>query len=563
MSEIGTASHLLPAGTVLNGKYEIVHLIGEGGFGITYFGHNKVLDIPVAIKEYYPKGYASRIVSQNLSVTITDNTKNAYFDKWKMKFLTEARMLAKFANLPGIVNVYDFFEQNGTAYIVMEYLDGITLKSYVEKNGPMDTGTFFKSLIPVLKSLEKIHNQGLIHRDISPDNLMLMEDGFLKLYDFGAAREYSDATQPNFSVIIKPCFAPEEQYRSKGIQGPWTDVYSICATIYFSITGVVPDDALQRVFSDELKRPSELGVDISPKIETVLLRGMSVRSADRFDSVMPLVRAFEEADCKPIKTKGFGKRKKPRGRRTPNIFSLFRTSSQQAVSTSASPPVSAPANDKTEIVPNTEYEPSVAPSYNPAYNEVKRKSNSYPANNLPPSPIVNRNVNQNEQAAPNNNIFTSTANMGQTAQSIPKVPVNSVVQKKITNSAIPTASGSNVIANNKADNNPPSNVQRNGENTTGIVCPKCNAVLPNTAKFCGLCGIPLISIKNTVKNNATVSPNKSNTKNPQDVKIKDMLTSITIICPKCKAVLPESAKFCGVCGIKLSTITTNSGTYLQ
>ncbi len=557
MNEIDTSSHILPAGTELNGKYEIIHLIGEGGFGITYFGHNKVLDIPVAIKEYYPKGYASRTVSKNLTVAITDNTKNAYFDKWKMKFLTEARMLAKFANLPGIVNVYDFFEQNGTAYIVMEYLDGITLKSYVEKNGPMDTASFFKSLIPVLKSLEKIHNQGLIHRDISPDNLMLMDDGFLKLYDFGAAREYSDVTQTNFSVIIKPCFAPEEQYRSKGVQGPWTDVYSICATIYFSITGVVPDDSLQRAFCDELKRPSELGVDISPKIEGVLLKGMSVRSADRFDSVKPLVSAFEEEDSKSIKKIVFGKEKKPKGKKTPNIFSIFRTLSQQTVSSTASHPVSVSINDKTEIVPNTEYEPNVDHLYNPSYNEVKRRLKHDLANDTPSSSVVNSNAIHNEQVAPSKNISTSTANKGQVAQSIQKMSANSTEQEKITNAAISSVSGSSITANNKAENNASFNYQRNGENKTGIVCPKCNVVCPNTAKFCRFCGISLLSFKNPVNSNSPVSPDKPHTKNPLDIKSKDAMTSSTIICPKCKAVLPGSAKFCGMCGVKLSSITTN------
>lgn len=564
MSELDNVSHLLPAGTELNSKYEVIKVIGEGGFGITYFGHNKVLDFPVAIKEYYPKGYASRTVSQNLNVTITDNTKNAYFDKWKMKFLTEARMLAKFANLPGIVNVYDFFEQNGTAYIIMEYLDGITLKNYVETNGPMDTSTFFKRLIPVLTSLEKIHKQGLIHRDISPDNLMLMNDGFLKLFDFGAAREYSDATQQNFSVIIKPCFAPEEQYRSKGVQGPWTDVYSICATIYFSITGVVPDDSLQRAFSDELKKPSELGVRISPKIEATLLKGMSVRSTDRFDSVMPLVCAFEEADSKPIR-----KEKKPRRKKTPKIFSIFHTSSTQAASSSTFSPISTSESEKTEIVLNTEYEPSGEQLYNPAENEVKRRLKSDLSNNPLPSVVVKSNVIANGHKA----------------------------------------SDSNIPANNKAKDNTPSNGHINGENNAGVVCSKCNAIIPNFAKFCGVCGQPFIPFKKSVNNKVSVSPGNLNTtqteavkanekmcpkcksmspyysesckmcgthfsnnndignnkielsnssqNNPQ-AKSKDGVTSTTLICPKCKSVLPKNAKFCGKCGIKLSFPTTGS-----
>lgn len=606
MSEINTASHLLPAGTELNNKYEIINLIGEGGFGITYLGHNKILDIPVAIKEYYPQGYASRIVSQNLTVTITNNTKNAYFDKWKMKFLAEARILAKFANLPGIVNVYDFFEQNGTAYIIMEYLHGITLKNYVEKNGPMDTSTVFKRLIPVLTSLEKIHKQGLIHRDISPDNLMLMNDGFLKLYDFGAAREYSDATQQNFSVIIKPCFAPEEQYRSKGVQGPWTDVYSICATIYFSITGVVPDDSLQRAFSDELKKPSELGVNISPKIEAALLKGMSVRSADRFDSVLPLISAFEEADSKPIKKKGFGKGKKTKGQKTPNIFSIFRTSSQQVASKSTSPPVSNSANDKTEIILNTEYEPSGDRLYTPADNEVKRSPKLDLANNQLHSPVVYSNVIHSEQAASSSSTSKSAANMKQVAQSVQKVSANYARQKNLANSVVAITSDGDIAENNKAGNNTQYSGQRNGGNETRIVCPKCKSVLPGAAKFCGLCGVSLLSFKNFISNkeqaassnnistsvsnrgqvvqsiqkmpansavqkksgNSAISAtsdsniaanNKAYNKTQSNGQRKrDNKTEI--VCPKCNAVLPSTAQFCGICGVLLSSFPTNSST---
>lgn len=293
MNEMSTPAHQLPAGTLLSDKYEIIRTLGEGGFGITYMGRNTVLDIPVAIKEYYPHGYASRSAAYDLSITITDSTKNSYFSKWKGKFLNEARALAKFSNIPNIVKVHDFFEQNGTAYIVMEYLNGITLSDYISKNGVFDAGELCRIMIPMLKSLNKIHQKKLIHRDISPDNIMMMPDGSLKLYDFGAARDYSETTQRSLSVILKPGFAPEEQYRSHGIQGPWTDVYAVCATIYFCITSVRPDASIDRVFSDELKPPSELGICISPQIEEAILMGMSVKYEDRFRTAEALATAFE------------------------------------------------------------------------------------------------------------------------------------------------------------------------------------------------------------------------------------------------------------------------------
>ncbi len=293
MSEINTPAHQLPAGTVLSNKYEIIRTLGEGGFGITYMGRDTVLDIPVAIKEYYPHGYANRSATHDLTVTITDTTKNLYFSKWKEKFLSEARTLAKFSNIPNIVNVLDFFEQNGTAYIVMEYLNGQTLSDYVSTNGVFNADRLCRIMIPMLRSLNKIHQKKLIHRDISPDNIMVMPDGSLKLYDFGAARGYSETTQKSLSVMLKPGFAPEEQYRSRGLQGPWTDVYAVCATMYFCITGIKPDDSLQRAFSDELKPPSELGICISPRIEEALLMGMSVKSEDRFRNAEALATAFE------------------------------------------------------------------------------------------------------------------------------------------------------------------------------------------------------------------------------------------------------------------------------
>ena len=575
MNEINTPVHQLPAGTALNNKYEIIRTLGEGGFGITYLGHNKVLDIPVAIKEYFPQGYAIRTVTQNLTVTITDKTKNSYFSEWKMKFLAEARMLAKFAHLPGIVNVYDFFEQNGTAYIIMEYLDGITLKKYVEENGPMDTSTFFKRLIPVLTSLEKIHKDGHIHRDISPDNLMLMDDGFLKLYDFGAAREYSDATQSNFSVIIKPGFAPEEQYRSKGDQRAWTDVYSICATIYFAISGVVPDDSLQRAHKDELKKPSELGVNISPKIEKVLLKGMSVKSADRFDTVRPLIDAFEEADIKPPKRPIFGKEKKPKEKKPQIIFPFFHSSSKQVESTSTPQPASVSDVDKTEIIPNTEYDPSCNVSYDSVDNEVKRRPKPDLANDQLPSHVENSNV----QTASGNSLSASADNSEQAAQNTKKEPADSDGQKNSDNSA--------------SDISVLSDAQRKAENKTKILCPKCDTVLPSTAKFCGKCGIKLLSFKNSTNNNdqtaassnisesaanksiQKASANSAEQKNSDDSAATTASDSGTAnnqadknasenktekVCPKCKAILPQSAKFCGKCGIPLLSFTANSGT---
>ncbi len=289
---VETPAHYLPKGTLLNNKYEILSALGSGGFGITYKGHDKLLDIPVAIKEYYPNGYANRYAPAGLNVAISESRTSRCFVEWKDKFLNEARTLAKFSNIPGIVTVRDYFEENDTAYIVMEYLDGVNLKQYVQENGPFPAEEICEKMIPLMDSLKKIHSYNLIHRDISPENIMIMPDGKLKLYDFGAARDFAKQSGKSMSILLKPGYAPEEQYRTRGKQGPYTDVYALCATLYFCITRVVPDESVERVFHDELRQPSELGVAISPIIEKAIMKGMSIRTEDRYQDIKSLSDAL-------------------------------------------------------------------------------------------------------------------------------------------------------------------------------------------------------------------------------------------------------------------------------
>ena len=284
--------HYLPKDTLLNNKYEIVSVLGSGGFGITYKGYDRLLDISVAIKEYYPNGFANRYCPNGLKVMISESRTVSYYNEWKEKFLTEARLLAKFSDVPGIVTVRDYFEENDTAYIVMEYLDGVNLKDWVLKNGPFEPSEICGKILPLIKSLDKIHSRNLIHRDISPENIMLMPDGELKLYDFGAARDFAKQSGKSMSILLKPGYAPEEQYRSRGKQGPYTDVYALCATLYFCVTGVVPDESVQRVFKDELRRPSELGTNIPAVIENAIMKGMNIRTEDRFQDAKSLADAL-------------------------------------------------------------------------------------------------------------------------------------------------------------------------------------------------------------------------------------------------------------------------------
>ena len=288
------AAHHLRPGTVLSGRYVVGYAIGEGGFGITYIGRDTNLDMRVAIKEFYPAGYTNRNSFAGSQVNVAEGRQSDFFRKGKERFLHEARNVAKFSEEPGIVDVRDYFEANGTAYIIMEYLDGMDLNRYLRNYGPMPSRQAFELMLPLMRSLEKIHAAGIIHRDISPDNIMYLRDGSLKLMDFGSARYFSNA-ETEMSVMLKQGYSPEEQYRKNGQQGPWTDVYGLCATIYRLITGKVPVDGLDRMHKDTLQKPSELGVDISPVLEAVLMYGLAVFSENRCRSMTELISMVQKA----------------------------------------------------------------------------------------------------------------------------------------------------------------------------------------------------------------------------------------------------------------------------
>lgn len=279
---IQTEPHHLRMGTRLNNRYLIQGVLGEGGFGITYVGMDKVLCQKVAVKEFFPRGAITRNNQQTNEVVSVYGTKAANFHQGEEKFLQEARTLAQFNNVAGVVRVQDFFRENGTAYIVMEYLEGITLKQYLQTYGPISVEEMQNIFAPILEALDKIHQNGVIHRDISPDNIMCLPEGEVKLMDFGAARDYTDYSAEGLSVILKMGFAPIEQYDSHGKQGPWTDIYALGATMYQCLTGRKPDDATKRSLEDTLVSPSMLGVSIAPPVEYAIMRALQIRPADRY-----------------------------------------------------------------------------------------------------------------------------------------------------------------------------------------------------------------------------------------------------------------------------------------
>ena len=235
----------LPMGALLNGRYMTGKVLGVGGFGITYLGYDLTLEIKVAVKEYMPSGLATRH-SDKYSVALTGRGQEDYQNGME-RFLEEARILAKLQNTPNIVSVQNYFKENNTAYFVMEYIDGMSLKAYVASQGgkiPYDQALTI--LMPVMQALTQVHALNLTHRDISPDNISITSKGESKLLDFGAAR-FAMGDEKSVSVILKHGYAPEEQYSSKGKQGPWTDVYAMGATLYRCVTGELPPDSIQRV----------------------------------------------------------------------------------------------------------------------------------------------------------------------------------------------------------------------------------------------------------------------------------------------------------------------------
>ena len=277
--------HCLRKGTRLIGRYIIEGVLGQGGFGITYLGIDELHEKKVAIKEFFPQGIVTRNIEYQDTVTVTFVGEKDNYEKGKERFLKEARTMAKFSKDKGIVKALDFFEINNTAYIVMEYLEGVTLKQYLRENKRIDAEDLVELLVPLIESLDEIHSQGLIHRDISPDNIMVLPDGRIKLMDFGAARDYTEFGEKSLSIVLKPGYAPPEQYQTHGVQGPWTDIYALCATMYKCITGENPPDAIDRLVDDHLKKISAFGIPVLPQIEEAIIKGMSVAANDRYQNV--------------------------------------------------------------------------------------------------------------------------------------------------------------------------------------------------------------------------------------------------------------------------------------
>lgn len=271
--------HLEP-GTVLDKKYLVGRVLGFGGFGVTYIAWDQVLQRKVAIKEYFPRECASRMNGTE-EITIFTGDRKKQFRNGLKSFKEEAAKLMKLHDIIGTVNVFAIFEENNTAYLVMEYLDGCTLAQMLKEKKIMPVEEALKMIRPVIRSLQEIHKNNLIHRDITPDNIFITKSGELKVLDFGSARYSALAQNKSISVIVKQGYAPPEQYQLYKDQGSWTDVYSLAATIYKMITGKVPEDSITRMVKDTLEAPSALGITIIKSQENALLNALNTKISSR------------------------------------------------------------------------------------------------------------------------------------------------------------------------------------------------------------------------------------------------------------------------------------------
>ena len=293
----------LRAGTVLNDRYIVGRVLGQGGFGITYVAFDTQLQAKVAVKEYMPSEMATRV--EGTTVSIMMDTRAEDFTYGAERFQEEARTLAKFIGHPNIAGVSSYFDENDTSYFVMDYIEGVSFKSYIANNGgKVSVDETLNVMIPVLRALTSVHAEGFIHRDVTPDNIYISKDGNVKLLDFGSARYSIGDKSKSLDVILKVGYAPKEQYIRRGRQGPYTDVYSCAACFYAALTGYLPPESLERLDHDELVPVSQAGVEVPEWLDKAILKGLAVQPEDRFQSAAEFLDAIENQLVVDVPTVG-------------------------------------------------------------------------------------------------------------------------------------------------------------------------------------------------------------------------------------------------------------------
>lgn len=293
------APNVLPPGTVLQGRFIIGKVLGSGGFGNTYIGWNNVLSCRVAIKEFFPRHMSVRNGDRR-TISVSGATMQERYNQSLQSFLEEARRLAELGDIPGIPDVYGYFQENGTGYIVMEYLEGITVKQLLkDSGGRLEYDWSRQIILSVLYTLKAIHRRGILHRDIAPDNIMITGDGIVQLIDFGVAKKKMDmAADP--VIMLKAGYSPPEQYARNMPQGVYTDLYSVAASFYHMVTGRKPASALERMKQDTIQLPSSYGIEIPQEAEMAMMMCLYLKPEYRLERAEDFMTALQGQNFRPV-----------------------------------------------------------------------------------------------------------------------------------------------------------------------------------------------------------------------------------------------------------------------
>lgn len=295
-------SYYLTPGTIVGGKYILGKVVKYGGYTVTYIGMDAEKNQKVMIKEYLPSEFSTRSAGEK-EVTIYLGDALELFNQGLTTFLNEANRIQHLENSKGIAKVYDCVAENDTGYVISEYVEGQTLKELMESKGKFSWQEAKDFVSQILEGLSLVHPMDIIHCDISPDTIMLTKEGEVKLLDFGSTRYVTTANSSSLAIILKQGFAPEEQYRSQGVRGPWTDVYALGAVMYYMVTGTVPLESVDRALLDELKEPSKLGISIPQNVENAMMNALNIYQKDRTPSAEAFLRELNSAEVKRIQVK--------------------------------------------------------------------------------------------------------------------------------------------------------------------------------------------------------------------------------------------------------------------
>lgn len=309
-SALRQESYYLDPGTVVGGRYIVGRVLSYGGHTVSYLGMDAENERKVVVKEYLPSDFSTRSEGET-DVTIYSGDGQIQFEQGLTNFLNEMNHIQHLQETPGIARVYDCLAENETGYVVSEYVEGKTLKEILEEGKIYEVEEAVEFIKKILSGLSRVHREDVVHCDISPDTIMVTAEGDIKLMDFGATRYVTTANSKSLSIILKRGYAPEEQYRSKGKRGPWTDVYAVGAVMYRMITGTVPQEAVERALADDLKEPSKLGISIPKNTENALMNALNVYQEERTPSAEAFLRELNSDNVKRIKVK---KRKNRTGR---------------------------------------------------------------------------------------------------------------------------------------------------------------------------------------------------------------------------------------------------------